>query len=302
MKKVKLIANPIAGSVSDRTKQVIKHALEAEFKLEADLTTSRDHATELALDAVDRGFDAVVSFGGDGTLNETAQPLVGTDVMFGVIPGGSTNVLARTLGVPLDPVEATEFVASKLRSASFQRIGVGRMNERYFLFCCGMGFDAEVVRRVEADPKPPGPTSEWKFLKHALATGSTEYRKRAPIITVEVEGHEPVKGILAICGNARPFTYFKGRPLDALPEAGLDRRLDFLSLRRLRAVTIPRIAWSVFVSRSHIRWRSIDHFPDAPAARWTSERSDPLQVDGDYVGEARQVDLGHVPDALSVLF
>lgn len=302
MKKVRLIANPRAGSVSRRTKQVIKHALAAEFKLEADFTESRNHATELARDAVDRGFDAVLAFGGDGTVNETVQPLVGTDVKLGVIPGGSTNVLARTLGLPRDPVDATEFVAAKLRSDSSTRIGVGRMNDRYFLVCSGMGLDAEVVRRVEADRKPRGPTSEWRFLKHALAAGSTEYRTREACITVEAEGSEPVKALFAVCANARPFTYFKGFPVDALPEAGLHRRLDILSLNRLRIRTLPRIAWSVFVSRSHIRWRSTDHFPDVASARFTSDRPDPIQVDGDYIGVSRHADLRHVPDSLNVLF
>lgn len=296
-----MIANPNAGTVSRRAKQVIKHALAAEFKLEADLTESRHHATELARDAVDRGFEAVLVFGGDGTLNEAAQPLVGTDVMLGMIPGGTTNVFARTLGVPRDPVDATEFAAAQLRSGSHRRIGVGRINERYFLFCCGMGFDAEVVRRVETDPRPRGRSNEWRFLKHALRTGSTEYRTRAPTVTVEVDGHEPVQAIFAICANARPFTYFKGFPVDALPEAGLHRRLDILSLKRLHVRTIPRIAWSVFVSRSHVRWRSTDHFPDVSSARLTSSHPDPIQVDGDYVGETDQADLRHLPDALTLL-
>lgn len=301
MKKVKLISNPHAGSVSRRTKEVIKHALAAEFKLEADLTESRGHATELASDAVDRGFDAVLAFGGDGTINETAQPLIGTDVMLGLIPGGSTNVLARTVGVPRDPVDATEFAAERLRSGSFHRIGVGSLNERYFLFCCGMGLDAEVVRRVEADPKRSRPKSEWRFLKHALAAGSTEYRTRDAIMKVEVEGREPVAAIFALCANARPFTYFKGFPVDALPEAGLDRGLDILSFKRLRIRTIPRIIWSVFVSRSHIRWRSTDHFPDVRSARFTSMETDPIQVDGDHIGETNQAEIRYLPEALSLL-
>lgn len=301
MKKVKLIANPIAGSVSASAKEVIKHALAAEFKLEADFTDSRDHASELSRDAVDRGFEAVLVFGGDGTLNEAVQPLVGTDVMVGVIPGGSTNVLARTLGIPTDPIDATEFAAAHLRSERFHRIGVGQINERYFLFCCGMGLDAEVVRRVEADPKGAR-TNEWRFLRHALAAGSTEYRTRPATMMVEVEGHEPVQAVFAICANSRPFTYFKRFPVDALPEAALDRRLDVLSLKRLHVRTIPRIVWSVFVSRSHVRWRSTDHFHDVPYARFTSARSDPIQVDGDYIGETEQAEVRYLPEALNLLY
>ncbi len=94
------ISNAYAGSVSARTKEVIVKALQADFKLEVVDTQARAHATDLAGDAADRGFDAVVAFGGDGTINEAAQALVGTEVSFGLIPGGSTNVLARSLARP----------------------------------------------------------------------------------------------------------------------------------------------------------------------------------------------------------
>ncbi|HEY7875101.1 MAG TPA: acylglycerol kinase family protein, partial [Actinomycetota bacterium] len=105
MEKVLLISNARAGSVSARTKEVIVKALSADFKLEVADTAARNHATELARDAVDRDFDAVLVFGGDGTINEAAQPLIGSDVALGILPGGSTNVMARSLGVPRDPVE-----------------------------------------------------------------------------------------------------------------------------------------------------------------------------------------------------
>ena len=138
MQQVLLISNERAGSVSARTKEVITKALQADFKLEAVDTTGRDHATELAQDAVDRGFDAVLVFGGDGTVNEAAQGVVATDVALGILPGGSTNVMARSLGIPRDPVEATAYMASRLRSDTYRRVGVGRVNARYFLFSAGM--------------------------------------------------------------------------------------------------------------------------------------------------------------------
>lgn len=166
--------------MSRRTRDVIVKALQADFKLETAETEGRTHATELARDAVDRDFDAVVAFGGDGTINEAAQSLVKTEVEFGFIPGGSTNVVARSLGVPRDPVEATAFVASHLRSGTTRVINVGRLNERYFLFCAGVGLDAEVVRRVEADPEAKRRRGEWFFLANALKVAFTQYRARIP--------------------------------------------------------------------------------------------------------------------------
>lgn len=296
-----LIANPRAGSVSMRTKEVIVKALAADFKIEVHDTTARDHATELARDAVERGFDAVLAFGGDGTINEIAQPLVESDVALGFLPGGSTNVLARSLGFPRDPVEATAVCAARLRAGQTRRIGVGRIEERYFLFSCGMGLDAEAVRRVEQDPDRGVKKREWIFLRHAFAAGATAYRTTDALLDVEVQGQEAFPAVFVIICNGRPFTYFKGFPVDACPAARLDRRLDLLGLTKVRFATIPRIVWSVFVSRSHVKWRSSRYFHDIGAATLRAHSPMPVQVDGDFIGYRTIAAVSYVPDSLSLL-
>jgi len=299
--KVMLIANPRAGSVSERTRDVIVKALRADFDLDVRETAARDHATELARDAVDAGFDAVLVFGGDGTINEAAQPLVTTDVALGFLPGGTTNVLARSLGVPRDPVEATAYAAARLRSRSTRRIGVGQIGERCFLFSCGMGLDAEVVKRVEEDPAKAYREREWVFLKHAFAAGATTYRTTRPNMTLEAEGRDPVRAVFAVCCNGRPFTFFKSFPVDACPEARLDRELDVLALHRVRLGTIPRIVWALFVSRSHTRWKTTTYLHDIGSFRLDPDDPMPVQVDGDYIGPHGAVDVRHVGDALTLI-
>lgn len=301
MKTVLLISNAVAGSVSRRTKQVIVKALKADFKLEVVDTTHRLHGTDIANDAVRRGFEAVIAFGGDGTINEVAQALVQTDVSFGFIPGGSTNVVARSLGVPRDPVEATAFVASHITSGTIRVVNVGRLNDRYFLFCAGVGFDAEVVKRVEADPEAKRRRGEWFFLTNALKVAMTAYRGIAPGITLEVPGSRPQRVVLAVCANGRPFTYFKRMPVDACPEATLDGGLDIFGVRRLRSGTIARIAWAVLVSRSHVRWRDGVYRHDLSEATLRCDRPLPVQVDGDYIGESDTIELGLARDALRLL-
>ena len=301
MKSVCLISNAYAGSVSNRTKEVIVKALQADFKLEVADTQSREHATELARDAADRGFDAVVAFGGVGTINEAAQGLVRTDVALGMIPGGSTNVVARSLGVPRDPVEATAFVASHLRSGTIRTINLGQMNDRYFLFCAGVGLDAEVVKRVEADPELKRRRGEWFFLSNALKAGFTQYRNADPSITVEIDGKTQPKAVLVVCCNGRPFTYFGRMPVDVCPEARLDAGLDLFGLERIRTGTIPRIAWALLVSRSHVRWHNAFYAHDRAEATITCDRPLPVQVDGDYVSEMDHLSLALVPDALRLL-
>ena len=301
MKSVCLISNAYAGSVSNRTKEVIVKALQADFKLEVADTQGREHATELARDAADRGFDAVVAFGGDGTINEAAQGLVATDVALGFIPGGSTNVVARSLGVPRDPVEATAFVASHLRSGTIRTITLGRMNERYFLFCAGVGLDAEVVKRVEADPEAKRRRGEWFFLSNALKAGFTQYRNADPSITAEIDGEVQPKAVLLVCCNGRPFTYFKRMPVDVCPEARLDAGLDLFGLERIRTGTIPRIAWALLVSRSHTRWRNAFYAHDRKEAVVACDRPLPVQVDGDYLGEMDRLTFAVAPNALRLL-
>ncbi len=301
MQRVLLVTNSFAGSVSTRAHEVITKALSADFKLESEETTGRDHATELARDAVDRGFDAVVAFGGDGTINEVAQGLVGTEVALGLLPGGSTNVMVRSLGIPPDPIDATAFVASRLRSGTRRRVNVGKFDERYFIFSAGMGLDAEVVRRVEIDPHRRRRSHNYLFVRHALSVGTWRYRGADPTITLKVDGAAEEKVLLAICANGRPFTYFRSLPVDALPRAQLDLGLDFMGLTKIHASTIPRIIWSIFVSRSHPDWKNAVYHHDVKGATLSSEEPLPVQVDGDYIGERTSARIALVPEGLELL-
>jgi diacylglycerol kinase family enzyme len=301
MKRVLFVSNPLAGSVSARVREVIVKALEADFKLEVVETAARNHAGDLARDAVDRDFDAVIAFGGDGTINETAQGLIGTDVALAILPGGSTNVIARALGVPRDPVEATAFVSSHLRSATTTRVNVAKLNDRFFLFNAGMGLDAETVRRVERDPEGKHRNHEKLFVRNALKAGLTQYRGIEPMISMTVGNAEPVDVVTAIACNGAPFTYYKGWPVDVCPRARLDKGLDVFGISRLRARMIPRLVYALFVSRSHVRWRTGTYHHDIQAVSLEAKRPMPVQLDGDYIGELDMAELSLVRDGLSLL-
>lgn len=296
-----LVSNLHAGSVSARTQDVIIKALQADFKVEPVQTARRNHATDLARDAVDRDFDAVLAFGGDGTINEVAQGLVDTDVALGILPGGSTNVLARSLGIPTNPVEATGFVGERLRAGLRRRVNVGATNDRFFVLCTGMGLDAEVVKRVEADPERKRENHEWAFISNALKAGLGAYRGIDPIITMTIDGGDPVRVMTAVTCNGRPFTYLKRFPVDVCPDATLDGGFDVFGLHKLRAGTAPRLAWSLFVSRSHRKWRTTTYRHDVSRVELRAERPMPVQVDGDYIGESQAASIVLKRDALSVL-
>src|SRR5437879_3793055 len=107
-KRMMIIVNPYATTVSDRLKKLVVYALRGTYEVTAIDTKARDHATELCREAAREGYDVVVAFGGDGTVNEAANGLFGSDTPLTVLPGGSTNVFCRAIGVPNDVVDATE--------------------------------------------------------------------------------------------------------------------------------------------------------------------------------------------------
>jgi diacylglycerol kinase family enzyme len=147
--KILLIVNPSASGVTARGRVMIQNALAAEHDLTVSETKRRGHATRMAQGASAQGIELVVSLGGDGTVNEVANGLVRTPTALGVLPGGSTNVFARTIGFVNEPVEATTQLLEAIGRNSIRRVGLGNVNGRFFLFHVGMGYDAAVVEQVE---------------------------------------------------------------------------------------------------------------------------------------------------------
>ena len=143
------MVNAFASSVTARNTVVVHRALSHGNEVEIVETNRRGHATRFAQDAARRGVDVIVGFGGDGTLNEVATGVAGTRSAIGVLPGGSTNVFARTLGMPNDPSLAVPQLAAGIAAGDVRPIGLGHVNGRYFCFHTGVGFDAAVVREVE---------------------------------------------------------------------------------------------------------------------------------------------------------
>ena len=143
-----LIVNPVASNVTDERVRRVRDALPGQPEVER--TTHRGHATDLTRAAVAAGADAIYVFSGDGGFNEVLNGVDETTPV-GFVPGGGTSVLPRALGLPRDPLAA----ASRLGRGEIRRISVGRVNGRRFGFNAGIGFDAEIVRRVDGSVEGP---------------------------------------------------------------------------------------------------------------------------------------------------
>jgi diacylglycerol kinase family enzyme len=297
-----LVYNPNATTTTPAVTDVIATALSAQLKLHVEATKRRDHASYLAAGAVHEGYEVVIALGGDGTVNEVMQGVARTPVKLAIIPGGSTNVWARTLGLPNDPVEATAAILEKLRTHQDRRVNLGTANGRYFGFNIGYGFDAEVVRHVEQRHVLKRTVRQISFLYCGLLAYWGRYGKRGRNITVTAAGEEPVTGLrTAVCCNSDPFTYLGRWPARLCPEADLDLGLDVTALNRYGLFTLLHLAETalrtdeVAALRSVRTWHDRDHYVlDSPVPL-------PLQIDGDYVGEETRVELKAVRKALTVV-
>src|SRR3954466_14093601 len=137
-KRMLVIVNPYATTMSDRLKHLVVYALQGRYEVHAVDTQRRGHATELCREAAREGYDVVVAFGGDGTVNEAANGLAGSETPLTCLPGGSTNVWCRTLGIPNDVVDATEHLLRMADDFHPRPVDLGRVNERYFVFAAGI--------------------------------------------------------------------------------------------------------------------------------------------------------------------
>lgn len=303
-RRMLVIVNPYATTVSDRLKNLVVYALRGRYEVHAVDTEARDHATELCREAAREGYDVVVAFGGDGTVNEAANGLVGSNTPLCCLPGGRANVYCRLLGIPADVVDATEHLLGLAHDWHPRRVDVGLVNERYFLFSAGVGLDADVVARVDAHPRLKARLGEWYYTWIALRTFNRHYLLRPPRLEAQI-GDELVPGVTAIVQSADAYTYFGDRPVRMAEGATLDSGdLAGVVLRRANPIDIPTLLWRALSGRVRFtRHRQVRAFNEVERVRVAAldERPLPLQVDGDYIGEVSEATFEARPRAMLVV-
>jgi diacylglycerol kinase family enzyme len=306
-----IIVNPYATTVSDRLKNLVVYALQGRFEVETVATEAQNHATEIGREVRDHGYDVVVAFGGDGTLNEVANGLAGTDVPVSVLPGGSTNVVCRTLGIPNDVVDATEHLLALADEWEPRKIDLGTVDARHFVFSCGVGIDATVVQRVDAHPKLKSRAGPYYYTWSAISAFYRSYLRNPVRLRVETDAGGPAHGVTALAQNSDPFTYFASRPVRVCEDVSIDDgTLSVGVLERATQRDMPTLIPRLFSqTRPGARHRRIEHFSDVREATVTSTsedadgelRSFPIQVDGDYIGRREAIELAVAPGALTVI-
>jgi diacylglycerol kinase family enzyme len=303
-----LIVNPRATTVSSRLKNLVVYALRGRYDVHAVETEGRNHATALTREAVVDGYDLVVAFGGDGTLNEAANGLANSSVPMTILPGGCTNVFCRMLGIPTDIVDATEHLLQLADAPVARSIDLGLVNGRYFVFSSGAGLDADATRWVDERQAIKARGRVLTFGYAATAAFLRDYRGRPPRLCLEAGG-ERVEGVSAFVQNSRPFTYARSKPLHVCEDVALDSgTISTMIMKRAGLPEAPGALWRLFrEGRSLAEHPQARCFPGLTEARVTSLQVDgepiafPLQVDGDYLGEHTEAVYGVAPAALRVV-
>ena len=297
-----LVVNSFASSVTARNRVIIEQTLGEHHDIDLRETNRRGHATRFAQDAAQRGVDVVVALGGDGTLNEVANGLAGSATALATLPGGSTNVFARTIGLPNDPVAAARDVAVALDAKHIERIGLGLVNGRYFCFHTGIGLDAAIVCAVEQRASLKRWLGHPLFIWAGLTTFARGYDRHHPHFRVTCsDGSAVVDGYFTVVLNTNPYTYLGNRPLDLSPAATLDRGLVAVTFRSLAVTTVlgglaTALRGGGLPDKPAIVTRS-----DLDGLVVESDRPFPYQLDGDYLGETRRLEFANAPGVLDLV-
>jgi diacylglycerol kinase family enzyme len=300
-----LLVNTSASSVTPRARVVIQKALAADHDVHVAETSRPGHATRLALGAAADGMDVVVALGGDGTLNEAANGLAGTATALAVVPGGSTNVFARTIGLANDPIEATgQLLAALNRQGSARRIGLASMNGRYFLFNAGVGLDAAVIARVDRRRTLKRWAAHPLFVWSAVTTWARHYDRARPSVRVTFPDGDAVEGYFVLALNSDPYTFLGDRALHLVPEATLDGAIALVTFLTLAPLPFARAVGSALGVGRPARAQSGVEVRTELGTFVVHPLHGPLpaQVDGEYLGEVERAEFRYEPDVLRVVF
>ena len=306
-----IIYNPASGRPGRRAEVVREMiALLSQRGIESDAraTTAPDDAARLTKEALAHA-SIIVSYGGDGTINEVIQEMAGTDAALAVWPGGTSNVVARDLGVPFDVAKLADMIAARKtrRIALGLAIGVGGRGlavgedgtqplspnsqplHRYFLMMAGIGLDASIARAVSKKLKRR--TGEFAYWLSGI---SHFFTWRGERFTIDVDGQR-YESTFALVGNGKGY----GGGMMMTPNAKLEdpwfevyivppMRNNFAYLRAFRGCMTgkPQVAGVSLIKGKHIVANSV-------RAPW-------VEMDGEIIGPL-PMSFDIVPDALSVI-
>ncbi|WP_030154991.1 diacylglycerol kinase family protein [Glycomyces sp. NRRL B-16210] len=303
-----LIVNPKASTGSRRRTRWVVKKLDDVLDLTVEQTRSRGHGETLAKRGAEEAYDVVLSLGGDGTVNEVVNGLMAAGrsaaetPVFAPIPAGSTNVFARALGLPWDRRRASVAIVSALEESRVRTVSLGRATgeglDRHFTFCAGLGWDASIIKKVESYRKKRNLGAHYA---RAVMAELNEHGVEGDSIDVELSsGESDLSTGMVVVQNCAPWTYLGTLPVNLNARASFNAGLDVLILRKLGLSDAARTAASLLVGRDGPDGKHAVTHHDLSRIRLRASLPQAFQLDGDYLGERTEVELGSVPEALRV--
>jgi diacylglycerol kinase family enzyme len=313
-----LIVNPTATSTTPAARDLLANALKSRLQLTVEHTNHHGHGAELAQQAVQDGVDLVVVHGGDGTVSGVVNGLLGRPgaassgppsgrvPAVAVVPGGSANVLARSLGIAKDPVAATNQLIQLLddyrRHQTWRRISLIDCGEQWAVINAGMGVDAEVVAGVEAQRDKGVKVTALRYWRVAIPI-TIAFSRREPSLTLELPDRDPVPGVHFVwVSNTSPWTYSSNRPMVTNPGCTFESGLGVFAVDGMKVVPTLRLLAQICTKGPKPNAKQLIRDDDAPCLRITST-GEPVasQFDGEYLGVRETMTFRAVPDALAVV-
>jgi diacylglycerol kinase family enzyme len=309
-----LIVNPTATSTTAAGRDLLAHALKSRLQLTVEHTTYRGHGGEIARAAAQDGVDLVVVHAGDGTVSNVVNGLLGPPGSLptapvpavAIVPGGSANVLARSLGIATDPVDATNQLIGLLdqhcHQQKWRRIGLIDCGERWAVLNAGMGVDAEVVAAVEAQRAKGRKVTPARYIRAAVPAVLASTR-REPTLTLHLPGRDPVPGVhFVFVSNSNPWTYANDRPVWTNPDCTFESGLGVFATTSMKVLPTLRLVRQMLSKRPKLEGKQLVRDDNASCLRVTCS-GPPIasQFDGDYLGEREQMTFRAVPDALDIV-
>lgn len=289
LNKVKFIHNPTSGLI--RSPLIVRKLIEsslnkAPFDYDFEETQYRGHAHKLAKEASQKGYDAVVAVGGDGTVNEVATALLYTQTAAGIIPIGSGNGLARNMDIPLSINRATRL----LLNGKVKIIDAGKIEDRTFFIVTGMGFDA-IIGKIFDEGNIRGPLPYFYI-------GFREFLFYKPeVFILKFDGKQiAIPALLVTIANQRQWGVGAIIAPDALPDDGY---LDVCILHRVNLpyalFHLPKIfTGKIDKIRKYERYR-------VKSVQIIREKPGPFHYDGEPVDAGTQLNVSIQPQALRLI-
>jgi len=287
-RKILFVINPISGGKTKYNfpSKIDKYLDKSKFDSECVFTEYRGHGSHIAAEALKNGFDILVAVGGDGTINEVASEVEGTDKLMGIIPFGSGNGLARSLGIPIREVQAIK----RINKLNISKIDSGTFNGRKFFNMAGIGFDAQISARFAENIKRG-------FSSYAKIAFSEVSNYQPQFYRLNIDGKEcEHQAFMISVANSSQY----GNNAHISPFASLkDGLLDICILKPFPLYKFPALVFRMFRKNTH--QSNYLEIIQGSKIIITRESAAAIHLDGDPFTMGTTLTIGINPHSLNIL-